>query len=353
MQYALVSSAAFVLSLIFVALVLIVSHRLAWYDGHDERKIHTGSVPRLGGIGFAGAFILVAVALTAMDLSEGMTGRIGLRFIPILIAMPLILVFGVVDDFRPLRPRYKLLVQIIAAVLVVSTDFTFQRVSFSGIGLNLEFGALRYAVTVLWIVGVTNALNLIDGVDGLAGGVSLFAILSYAAIFGAAGNGGAVLLCLALAGAILGFLAFNLPLPKARIFMGDGGSQFLGFMLAVLPLFTDGAGNASIALPFAAAILLIPIFDTFSAIWRRTRDGRRIDCPDRAHMHHKLMNLGLRARGVIGISYALQISLGVLVFLALRRRSGFVSFALLSAAYAIAMAYFIAIHYLNRRANGK
>lgn len=338
--------AAFGLSLVFVWAILSLARRKSWFDHHDERKIHSGQVPRLGGIGFSTAFIAVAVGIAFMHPQGGY----GLRFIPVLLAMPLILGFGVVDDFKVLQPRVKLLVQSIAAVLVLSGNYTFHRVGFSVIGFNWEFGLLKYPITFLWIVGVTNALNLIDGVDGLAGGVAALAALTYAALFAAIGNTVAASLCLALAGAVAGFLAFNLPLPKAKIFMGDGGSQFLGFTLAVLPLLDKGNNQANLPLPFAAALLLIPIFDTFAAIWRRTRDGRRIDSPDKAHMHHKLMNLGLGARGVDAVVYALQACLGLLVYLAVRSAGGWKSLLLLLAAYLIAAAFFTAIHYLNRGA---
>ncbi|GAB1484359.1 MraY family glycosyltransferase [Treponema sp.] len=348
MIVAFTSLSAFLLSALLVALVLLVSKRYAWFDQHDERKIHSGQVPRLGGIGFAIAYILVVGLATLLypPLSYG------LRFIPVLVAMPLILVFGIVDDFKTLRPRYKLLSQIIGAVLVISAGYTFDRLSFAPLGIDISFGLLAYPLTLLWIVGITNAVNLIDGVDGLAGGVSALAALGYAAIFISTGNERAALLCFALAAAIGGFLVFNLPLPNARIFMGDGGSQFLGFMLALLPLLDNGRGGMNLQLPYAAALLLIPIFDTFAAIWRRTRDGRRIDSPDKAHMHHKLMVLGFGSRGVDLIVYGLQIIVGVLVFFAFKGNGTGRLFFLLGA-YGLAGSFFITIHYLNRAANKK
>jgi UDP-GlcNAc:undecaprenyl-phosphate GlcNAc-1-phosphate transferase len=345
---ALTALSSFVLSVIFVALVLHISRKYAWFDHHDERKIHTGQVPRLGGVGFALAYLVVAAAATVIDVIPSL----GFRFVPVLFALPLVLAFGVVDDFKSLRPRYKLLAQSAATIIVMAAGFTFHRIDFSSVGINLDLGLYRYPLTFFWIVGVTNALNFIDGVDGLAGGVSVFASLAYAAMFAAGGNAGAALLCVTLATAVGGFLVFNLPLPKARIFMGDGGSQFLGFTLALLPLLDDGIGQAILPLPFAAAILLIPIFDTFAAIWRRTRDGRRIDSPDKAHMHHKLLNLGLDSRGVDAVVWGLQIMLGVLVF-ASRRNTGLLAFAVLVSAYVLALAFFTVIHYLNRAAVAK
>jgi UDP-GlcNAc:undecaprenyl-phosphate GlcNAc-1-phosphate transferase len=340
----LTAASAFLLSVLLVAIVLRVSRWRAWFDKQDERKIHNGQVPRLGGVGFATAFIIVAGVLTAFD--QGIS--YGLRFLPVLAAMPLVLAFGVVDDFVTLRPRYKLIVQSAAALLVIAANFTFHRISFPSIGINIEFGWFGLPLTFIWIVGVTNALNLIDGVDGLAGGVAAIASLSYAAIFASSGNAKAAILCISLAAAVGGFLVFNLPLPKARIFMGDGGSQFLGFMLALLPLLDNGQGRASLPLPYAGALLLIPIFDTFAAIWRRLRDGRRIDSPDRQHMHHKLLGIGLQSRAVDLIVWGLQCLIGTLVYLAYLNVS-WRAFFLLLAAYISGSIFYIIIHYINKK----
>jgi len=352
MEYAFAALASFVLSTAFVAITLYLALKNSWYDHHDERKIHTGMVPRIGGIGFASAFILVAISLTLFTnhRSGASAVSLGPRFIPALIAMVLILAFGVVDDFRPLRPRYKLIVQSLAAILVLASGFSFHHTAFSALNFNLEFGFWRFPITFIWIVGVTNAINLLDGVDGLAGGVSALAALTFGIIYALLGNSSAAILCLALAAAVGGFLVFNLPLPKARLFMGDGGSQFLGFMLAVLPLLNDNHGLASIPIPFAAAVLSLPIFDTFAAIWRRTREGRRIDSPDKAHMHHKLMNLGLRSRGVDGVAYTLQILIGLLIIASIYTGS-WQGLFLLATAYAVPILFFAFLHYRNRRVN--
>jgi UDP-GlcNAc:undecaprenyl-phosphate GlcNAc-1-phosphate transferase len=154
------------------------------------------------------------------------------------------------------------------------------------------------------------------------------------------------LICLCLSAALAGFLVFNMPFPRAKIFMGDGGSQFLGFVLALLPLINVGARPIRFPLLYAAALLAIPIFDTFAAIWRRVRDRRRIDDPDKLHIHHKLMNLGFNARGVDCTLYALQIALGVLVCQSLRF-TDIRSLIFLGAAYVTAVGFFIAVHFVN------
>jgi UDP-GlcNAc:undecaprenyl-phosphate GlcNAc-1-phosphate transferase len=337
---------SFVISVILVAITLRLSHKKSWYDQIDERKIHTGDVPRLGGIGFSIAFIVVALVISFIAPE----GHYGVWFVPVIIAMLLILFFGAFDDFRPLAPRKKLMAQIIAGLLVILPNYAFQRIFFFDIGPLGDLNWIRYPLSLFWIVGLSNAVNLIDGVDGLAGGISMLAVLTYAAIFASfADTGSATLLCLCLAAAIGGFLVFNLPVPRAKIFMGDGGSQFLGFILAVLPLVDKGNVHSNIPLPYAAALLMIPIFDTTAAVWRRVREGRRIDSPDRAHIHHKLMNLGLRARGVDGVLYSLQILLGILVFISIQLRgTDSLSLIVLGAAYFIGIGFFAVIHFMNR-----
>jgi UDP-GlcNAc:undecaprenyl-phosphate GlcNAc-1-phosphate transferase len=343
--------ASFIISCIVVVRTILLSHKKSWYDSIDERKIHVGNVPRLGGIGFASSFVCACFAITFVvprlppGLIPGTT--LPLSFLFPLAAMMFVFVSGVFDDFKPMAPRYKLIIQIIAAVLVVAPGYTFRSILFVDLGIVGKLNWLRYPLTAVWIVGLTNAVNLIDGVDGLAGGVSALAVLFFAFIFSQiAGSGVMVLMCLCLGAALAGFLVFNIPFPRAKIFMGDGGSQFLGFVLALLPLINVGKDPMGFPLLYAAALLAIPIFDTFAAIWRRIRDRRRIDDPDKLHIHHKLMNLGFNARGVDCVLYALQITLGALVCLSLRFM-GVRSLIFLGAAYVTAAGFFIVIHFVN------
>ncbi|MDR2746361.1 MAG: undecaprenyl/decaprenyl-phosphate alpha-N-acetylglucosaminyl 1-phosphate transferase [Treponema sp.] len=315
---------------------------MGWYDHINERKIHSGDIPRLGGLGFAISFLVFAVIVKFQSPEPQRTVFLAPAF-------ALILISGVRDDFKPMSPRFKMVLHISAALCAVAAGYVFKRAFYSGSVDFLNFpgwSPLRYPLTVLWIVGMTNAINFIDGVDGLAGGVCLLAALSFGGIFSFLGaDGGISLLCFCLASAILGFLVLNAPFPKARIFMGDGGAYFLGFTLALFPVSADRAANLPV--PYAAAILLIPILDTVAAVWRRLRDRRPIDSPDRAHTHHKLMNLGLSSRGIDAVLFALQISLGLLVFAAIKAGGG-VSLLFLSLAYGAALGFFIAVHFLNR-----
>jgi UDP-GlcNAc:undecaprenyl-phosphate GlcNAc-1-phosphate transferase len=327
-------------------LITRLSHRKEWYDTIDERKIHTGDVPRLGGIGFSLVFIVTCLVLAI----AGEKNYFGFRFIPVSIGMFLTVAFGVIDDFRILSSRTKLLIQLIAGLLVILPGYTFHHLFFFGDNFWI-FAWLRIPLSFLWIVGLTNAINFIDGVDGLAGGISAIIAMTYAVIFASFGDTALVtLFCVCLAAAIGGFLFFNLPFPKAKIFMGDGGSQFLGFTLALLPLLDQGNTRANLPLSYVGALLLIPIMDMVAAIWRRLREGRPIDSPDKAHVHHKLMFLGLSAWGIIRILYSLQIVLGILIFFAVKFHGrSKASLIFLGLAYLIAIAFFTAIHYLNRR----
>jgi UDP-GlcNAc:undecaprenyl-phosphate GlcNAc-1-phosphate transferase len=348
-QALIVFSITLVSSTILVALILRLSHRNSWYDHTDDRKIHSGDVPRLGGIGFALVFVITAVIIIFL------TRRLDsvIRFLPCLAGICLIVVFGVWDDFKPIRPRNKLLIQIIAALCVIISGYTFRRIAYFDDGILERLPWLSYPLTLLWIVGLTNAMNLLDGVDGLAGGISTIIALTFGLIFMRySETPAAAMLCICMLGSVGGFLIFNAPIPKAKIFMGDGGSQFLGFTLAVLPLLEEHDTVASLPLSYAAALLLIPIFDTTAAVWRRVRDKKRIDTPDKAHIHHKLMNLGFNARSVDAVLLGLQLLLSALVFMSLKVH-GWPSLGVLGIAYLLALAFFTILHFLNRRAKAR
>jgi UDP-GlcNAc:undecaprenyl-phosphate GlcNAc-1-phosphate transferase len=318
---------------------------MGWYDRLNARKIHFGDIPRLGGLGFAVSFAVFAGVIRFRSLESP-------RLFLLLPAFILILITGVRDDFKPMAPRFKMFFQLSAALCAMGAGYVFKRVFYIG-GIDfLSFpgwSLLRYPLTLLWIVGMTNAVNFIDGVDGLAGGISLLAALAFGGIFSFLGSSAETpLLCLCLASAILGFLVLNAPFPRARIFMGDGGAYFLGFTLALIPLAGNNAANLPI--PYAAAILMIPFLDTTAAVWRRLRDHRPIDSPDRAHTHHKLMSLGIPSLGIDAFLYALQIGLSLLTFAAVRS-PGRLSLVFLLLAYGTGAGFFAAVHFLNRRYN--
>jgi UDP-GlcNAc:undecaprenyl-phosphate GlcNAc-1-phosphate transferase len=332
-------------STLLVGLILRLSHHKSWYDHTNDRKIHSGDVPRLGGIGFAVVFVIAAIIIVFFTRKLDSI----IRFLPCLAGICIIVVFGVWDDFRPMKSHTKLLIQVLAALCVIIPGYTFRRFVFFDGGILENIPWLSYPITLLWIVGLTNALNLIDGVDGLAGGVSAIIALTFGFIFFRfAETPSAAMLCVCLLGAIIGFLVFNAPLPRAKIFMGDGGSQFLGFTLALLPLLEEHDTTASLPVPYAVALLAIPIFDTIAAVWRRRRDGRRIDSPDKAHIHHKMMNMGFKARGIDAALFGLQLLISILVVISLYT-SKWISLGMLIAAYLSVTVFFSVFHFLNRK----
>jgi len=325
-----------------VALILKLCHHKKWFDKVDDRKFHNGNIPRLGGIGFGFAFFVMVVVIS-LEFHNTKSIFHNLNY---LIALFLILVFGIIDDFRPLKTIVKLITQIVSALIVIIPGFHFKRIAYFDNGILPE--PVMIVITLIWIVGITNAVNFIDGIDGLAGGISGLIAVSLGLIFFYYGNDFVVLLyCVSLVGVILGFLAFNIPVPRAKIFMGDCGSQFLGFLLAVLPLLKTQNNPACLPVIYAAALLLIPIFDTIAAVWRRIRDGVSIDTPDRAHVHHKLLNIGLSVRAVDVVLCGLQIILCVLVFISISLK-GLPSLYVLGAAYFIGITFFSAVHFKNR-----
>ena len=335
-----------------VALLIRFAHSKAWYDRTSARRVHSGNVPRLGGLGFVPVFV---VAATVIMLLLSRTSYFS-RFLPVLAGACIIVFFGVWDDFRPMRPLTKLLIQIGAALCVVIPGYVFRRVIFFEQGHFLsQLPWLAAVLTVLWLVGMTNAVNLLDGIDSLAGGVSIIIALTFAYIFSLyAGISSSVMICIALAGSVTGFMVFNAPFPKAKIFMGDGGSQFLGFTLALLPLLEERYTIATLPIIYVAAIMAIPIFDTTAAVWRRIRDGQSLIKPDKAHVHHKLMNLGLSVRQTCAVLFGLQAALSVLIIISLKLAefwsTRWPSQAVLGFAYFIAIVFFTALHFMNRKA---
>jgi UDP-GlcNAc:undecaprenyl-phosphate GlcNAc-1-phosphate transferase len=228
---------SFIVSLLLVALILKVSRRMGWYDRTGGRKIHSGNIPRLGGLGFTVSFIIFVI-IGFSRTGFGFTFQV----LPVAAGFVLILISGILDDFNPLTPRCKLIFQAVAALCVLLSGRIFTRFVYDDVIRIPGREGFWYFLTAVWVIGMTNAVNFIDGVDGLAGGISLLAVLSFGVI-SPGGEGGVLLLCACLASAVLGFLMFNAPFPRAKIFMGDGGAYFLGFMLALLPLRGGGGGG--------------------------------------------------------------------------------------------------------------
>lgn len=340
MQFSLLLILAFIISAVAIFCVLLFTTHFGIYDRIDERKVHTGNIPRLGGVGI---FLGFLAGLVMFAVSTGTHSFLGTGVWNLVVACTMIFIMGVWDDIAPWRARYKLLIQCLAAVVAISAGLKFNQITFGPTDFYWNMGLVSYPLTFFWIIGVTNAVNLIDGIDGLAGSISAMAACIYALVFYQNGSMGPMLVCVLLAVAIAGFLVFNLPFPRAKIFMGDGGSQFLGFTLAVLPLMPNSQGEALIALPYAAAVLIIPIFDTIAAIWRRVREKRSIDSPDKFHLHHKLMMMGFTAPHALVVLVLFQFIIGLLMITSMWLH-GVLALILLFAVYLMGILFFTVIH---------
>ena len=330
------------MSALFVYLVILFAKRHNLYDAVGGRKIHSGNIPRLGGVGFFSAFV-VSVFITYCKFPGSIV--ITHQFTAIIIGSCLIFFMGLWDDLKNWRALYKLIIQLIAAGLVAYAGFRFTRLSFDLIGLSIPFGIFAYPITVLWIAGVTNAVNLMDGIDGQVGCLSVALFMSYIVLFfkDAPSHFSMIYSCIILTSVLIGFLFFNLARPTAKIFMGDAGSQFLGFVLAVLPLVPRNDGYETAAIPFAVILMMLPIFDMIAAIWRRIREKRPIREGDRMHLHHKLMLIGYSPRGALAVVMTLQIIINIFATLAIISQ-GLMALVTLIGLLLVGILFFALIH---------
>lgn len=293
---------AFLLALAVAAvltpMVARFAHWRGWFDLPSEaRKIHTRPIPRLGGIAVAVAFFapLVGLSIYTNRLSSFLYAD-SQMFMAFCVGSLGILVLGVYDDLRGAGALLKLGVQSAVAVGVWAAGFRIEILG-NPFGPVLELGWLSLPLTVVWIVGVVNALNLIDGLDGLASGIAMTASV---VLFGVAFQGHMVLLCLlsaALAGALSGFLFHNFN--PAKIFLGDSGSMLLGFILATISVWTQVKGATAAAIIIPVLALGVPILDTTLSFVRRVSRKQSPFKADREHMHHRLLELGLSHRHAV------------------------------------------------------
>lgn len=300
---------AFLIAL-FVALiatpaVIVLAAKTGAMDAPDARKVHKGPMPRIGGLAIYCGFM---AAILAMLNFADLTQEIANGVIGLLLGGTLIVIIGLIDDYKNLPAKVKLLGQILAACVVVYFDVRIDVITDPfGDYLYLEY--LAVPATVFWIVGLTNTVNLIDGLDGLAAGVSTIASITIMLVALQEDVMIVALFTAALAGAALGFLRYNFN--PAKIFMGDTGSMFLGFILAGISVIGAVKCTATIALIVPILALGLPIMDTTFAIIRRYRGGVPIFKPDRGHLHHRLLDLGFSQRQAVLLMYVISALLGL------------------------------------------
>lgn len=300
-MYILALIIALLASFLLTPYIKQLAVKIGAVDKPDKRKVHTQVMPRLGGLAIYLATMLAIVC--SMPITRDLLG--------ILLGGTWIVIVGVLDDKYSLPARVKLAGQVIAAVILVAFDVKIE-------WLNNPFGGYFYLeylsipFTVFWVISFINVVNLIDGLDGLAAGVSGIASITVILVAVHQGYFPVATLTAALAGGIIGFIHYNFN--PATIFMGDTGSMFIGYMLAAISIFGAVKSAATIALLVPAIALGLPIMDTAFAILRRYSNGRPIFQPDKGHLHHRLLAMGLSQRQAVLLMYGISIVLCLAAF---------------------------------------
>jgi UDP-GlcNAc:undecaprenyl-phosphate GlcNAc-1-phosphate transferase len=315
-------------SAVIMPAVIRLAHRIGVVDRPGGRRAHQGDIPRLGGIGIFLGFVAGAgAALLIAGRAEAVGHPTQFRWYGAAVGACLIFGSGVFDDIKQFRPRTKFLLQLVAAFVAVASGLTIEAVSVPFIG-SVHLGWLGPLAAVAWILLITNALNLVDGLDGLAGGIALIVTTTMASVALAMDRFAVVVMALALAGSLLGFLRYNFS--PARIFMGDGGSQFLGFVLAVISIRGSQKGATAVAITVPLLVLGLPLMDVATTILRRARQGttsspmvvlKSIASADRKHLHHNLLDLGLNPRRAVLTLYLIAALFALSGYLSLVQNS--------------------------------
>jgi UDP-GlcNAc:undecaprenyl-phosphate GlcNAc-1-phosphate transferase len=326
-KYLILFISASIFSLLLTPLVRSVARKLGALDLPDERKIHGKPIPRLGGFSIYVTFILILLISYQFDFFFYPANFLKeINFEWLLTASAIVFGLDAFDDFKKIPPSIKLSVQIIAGLIVALTSYRIGQIS-------LPFGSIQLGIwsipaTVLWIVAITNALNLLDGLDGLAAGTSFIVSLSMFGISLLNENIGMALLSIILAGSILGFLKYNFH--PASIFLGDSGAYTLGFILSILSLQSNLKGTTTVVFLIPILVLGLPIMDTILSMLRRLLKslhiigaereknmlkflyfkGSTVFSADRGHIHHRLLQMGLTQKNAVVILYAVTLLLG-------------------------------------------
>lgn len=302
--------------------VIRVAKKFGWADFPSPRKVHTSPVPRLGGVAVVLAFLFLTIGYNLisprLDFGLHHIFMIDKKLFGALLGVVILLVIGIIDDIKGMKPWQKLIGHFLAAGAVVIFGIGISYIRLPG-GLHLELSSLVYPIhlfnqtyhfvvwgdllTIFWIVLMINTMNFLDGLDGLATGVSVIASVAIFFLSLSLGQPAAALLAIIFAGSVFGFLPWNFN--PAKIFMGDSGSMFLGFMLGVLAVISGGK------LATAFLVLGIPLLDVIWVVLRRIFHGRSPFLADKMHLHHRLLAIGFSQRQTVLILYVVAAAFGV------------------------------------------
>ena len=302
----------FVICLIITPIVIKFSKKFNLVDiPKDERRVHSKPMPRVGGIAIVismllglGIYYIITKNIPSIALNK--------KFLGYLLGGIVIFAMGLIDDIVNLKARYKFLFQLAAAFIVYLFGIRISGIKIPFIYTDIiNFGWLDLPITLLWIIGITNALNLIDGLDGLAAGISAISATALLIIFiTTSASLEAIVITAVLVGATLGFLPYNFN--PAKTFMGDVGSNYLGFTLATVSILGFAKGYTVLAIIVPIIALGVPIFDTLFAMIRRFLKGQPMLSPDGAHIHHRLLKRGFSQRQAVIFLYTVTSILCIL-----------------------------------------
>ena len=296
---------AFVVAVIMTPLAIKIAPKIGAMDiPKDERRMHSKAMPRFGGMAI---FVGIMVSLACFSFKD--TGVSS-----IMIGCIMIYIVGVVDDLKTLKPIVKLGGQVICAAVLFFQGIRIEFITnYFGEG-SMVFGDIAcFIITTLWIVAITNAVNLIDGLDGLAAGISAISALCIGYVAYIHGQYTTTLAMMVIAGASLGFLPFNFH--PAKTFMGDSGSQLLGFSIAAFSILGTVKSTTMVVVIIPALVLGLPIFDTFMAIVRRTLRHQSFATADKEHFHHRIMRAGYGQRRSVMLMYCISAIMGIVAVL--------------------------------------
>ena len=310
---------AFITTFVVTPHTMRLAKKVGAIDIPNDRRVNKKPMPRLGGVAVIAGFVVSIIYLFISTSIEGKLNLFGeenyyLKMIGFFLGVLVLGLVCYIDDVKGVPSWIKLTAQIIASIIVVACGVRIENISIPFTEGKIIMGDIfSYILTVCWIVGITNAINLIDGLDGLSSGVTLISCLSLLMVF--ALNGSpliAIVLITALAGALVGFLPFNFS--PAKTFIGDTGSNFMGFALAIISILGVAKTYTALVLIAPIIILAMPIFDTLFAIFRRLIKGKSIKAvfkPDKGHLHHKLMAKGYTQKQAVLIMYGITAILGM------------------------------------------
>jgi UDP-GlcNAc:undecaprenyl-phosphate GlcNAc-1-phosphate transferase len=326
MQYVMPFIVAMVVTMVWLPVLARLANKWLIMDQPGARKVHSAPVPRVGGLAMA-----LGVALAAL-----LTMHLGAQEVWFLVAAAVLITFGVLDDRFDLDYRIKVIGQIVAvSIVVLAGDVRIQTLTLDDRIWLPDWVAMP--LTVFFLVGVTNAINLADGLDGLAGGTTFLCLCAVALLSSVGDPGASTALALAFAGAVLGFLRYNTY--PASVFMGDAGSQLLGFTIGVLSVRATQGAASEISAAIPVLLLALPILDTLSVMVQRISEGRSPFSADKNHIHHKLLAMGFHHHEAVMVIYVVQFLLFVVAYF-MRFESDLLILAIVSGFFVISIAIF-------------